>query len=94
MASKPHESRITAKGQTTIPLEVRERLGIGPGDTIQYVLIDGHCEIIPRNRPAASLFGRLKEYAIPNTSVKDYRDAVEDYFAHDDDDVADKGEAA
>ena len=94
MATKSHLSRITAKGQTTIPVEVREYLGIGEGDSIQYVLIDGHYEIIPRNRPAGSLLGRLQAYAIPNTSVKDYRDAVEHHFAGDDRVVGDKGEAA
>lgn len=94
MASKIYESRMTSKGQTTIPIEVREHLRIGAGDTIQFVCIDGHYEIIPRNRPAASLFGRLQEYAIPNTSVSDYRDAVEEYFSRDDKEHSDKDEAA
>lgn len=94
MPSKAYESRITSKGQTTIPIEVREHLGVGAGDTIQFVLIDGHYEILPRNRPAASLFGRLQEYAIPNTSLKDYRDAVGEYFMKEDRDRGDKGEAA
>jgi len=94
MSPKTYESRITAKGQTTIPIEVRERLQIGPGDTIQFVLVDGNYEIIPRNRPATSLFGRLQEYAIPDTSLKDYRDAVEDYFSRETDGHGDKGEAA
>lgn len=94
MVGKPLESRITAKGQTTIPIEVREALGIGPGDTIQYVLIDGHYEIIPRNRSVESLFGLLEAYAIPNTSIEEYRDAVRDYFADGDDTSEDKDEAA
>ena len=94
MAAKRNESRITSKGQTTIPVEVREKLGIGPGDTIQYLLIDGRCEIIPRNRPAESLFGLLAEYAIPNTSIEDYRDAVGEYFSKDLDDRGNKDEAA
>ncbi len=90
MSAKTYESRITAKGQTTIPVEVREQLQIGPGDTIQFVLIDGHYEIIPRNRPAESLFGRLQAYAIPNTGVDDYRGAVEEYFVKN---IADRGSA-
>lgn len=94
MAAKSYESRITAKGQTTIPIEVRETLGIGPGDIIQYVLIDGHYEIIPRNRPAESLFGLLKDYAIPDTRVEDYRNAVEEYFAKEDNRSGSKDEAA
>ena len=94
MNTKIYESRITSKGQTTIPIEVREHLRLGPGDTIQFVLIDGRYEIIPRNRPAASLFGRLQEYAIPNTSLQDYRDAVADYFTLEENDRVDKDDAA
>jgi hypothetical protein len=32
--------------------------------------------IVPRNRPASSLFGSLAEYALPNTTVDDYKRAV------------------
>lgn len=30
-------SRVTQKGQVTIPKEVREKLGIRPGDEIEFV---------------------------------------------------------
>jgi antitoxin PrlF len=36
----PAMSRLTAKGQTTIPKEVRRTLSLQPGDTIAYE-IDG-----------------------------------------------------
>ncbi|MGE0279501.1 MAG: AbrB/MazE/SpoVT family DNA-binding domain-containing protein [Rhizobiaceae bacterium] len=91
---KACESRITAKGQTTIPVEVRERLGIEAGDTIQFVLIDGHYEIIPRNRPAAGLFGRLHDYAVKDTSLQDYKHAIGEYFAREDVKRGEKDEAA
>ena len=29
-------SKVTAKGQTTIPAEVRAKLGLKPGDTVIY----------------------------------------------------------
>ena len=76
-----YQSKMTAKGQTTIPLEVREALGVGPGDRIQYVVMDGKVMIVPRNRPASSLFGRLEGFAIPGTALSDYRRAVEESFA-------------
>ncbi len=34
-------SKISVKGQTTIPAPVREVLGLRPGDLIQYALEDG-----------------------------------------------------
>ncbi|GAB3739882.1 AbrB/MazE/SpoVT family DNA-binding domain-containing protein [Nocardiopsis nanhaiensis] len=30
--------RITEKGQVTIPVEVRRRLGLNPGDEVEFVL--------------------------------------------------------
>ncbi|MCO6391351.1 AbrB/MazE/SpoVT family DNA-binding domain-containing protein [Aliihoeflea aestuarii] len=74
------ESKITSKGQTTIPAEIRDYLKIGTGDTIQYLLVDGRIEILPRNRPVSSLFGKLEAFAIPGTSIADYRTAVADAF--------------
>jgi antitoxin PrlF len=37
----PPTSRITSKGQITIPREVRERLSLQPGDVVVYDLEDG-----------------------------------------------------
>jgi AbrB family looped-hinge helix DNA binding protein len=33
-------SKLTAKAQTTIPREVRDRLGLAPGDSIVYEVDD------------------------------------------------------
>lgn len=75
------DSKVTAKGQTTIPLEIREFLKIGPGDRIRFVIIDGRVEIIPRNRPASDLFGMLAQYGIPGTTLEDYDQALDMAFA-------------
>ena len=75
------ESKLTAKGQTTIPVEVREHLGIGPGDMVRYVIDGERVEVVPRNRPASSIFGLLADYAIPGTSLEDYKSAVADAIA-------------
>lgn len=34
-------SKVSTKGQTTIPSTVRDVLGLRPGDLIQYVIEDG-----------------------------------------------------
>jgi AbrB family looped-hinge helix DNA binding protein len=70
------EAKITSKGQTTIPAEIRERLGLHTGDRIAFVEMDQGFLIVPRNRPASSLFGSLAEYALPATTVDDYKRAV------------------
>jgi len=45
--------RITSKGQVTIPIQVRERYGLHPGDEIEFVDDEGGPRVIKR-RGAAS----------------------------------------
>ena len=53
------ESKITSKGQTTIPAEVREYLGIGAGDRLGYEFVDGKVLLVPKNRSALEFAGVL-----------------------------------
>ncbi len=74
-------SKITSKGQITIPKTVRETLKLKAGDTISYVTTDRGVMIVPRNRSVESVFGILEEHAIPNTTIADYDAAVRDGVA-------------
>ena len=41
-ADSPFYSKVSVKSQTVIPIDVRSRLGIKPGDTLRYrVTADG-----------------------------------------------------
>jgi antitoxin PrlF len=53
------QSKITAKGQTTVPQEVREALGLKPGDRVDYVIREGRVEMLARNLRAADMAGLL-----------------------------------
>lgn len=50
------ESTVTIKGQTTLPRSVRAALGVGSGDRVRYIILDGEVRII-KARPVASLEG-------------------------------------
>jgi antitoxin PrlF len=50
---------LTSKGQITIPKEVRERLSLGPGDTIEFVEEAGRTWLKPRTGRISDLFGML-----------------------------------
>jgi AbrB family looped-hinge helix DNA binding protein len=50
-------SSLTAKGQTTIPIEVRRRLGLRPGDRIDFVIRDDGLVVL---RPATADVTELK----------------------------------
>ena len=71
-------SKLTAKGQITIPKAVRKILNLKAGDTISYVSVDRGVMIIPRNKPVKSIFGILEDHAIPNTTLADYDAAIRD----------------
>jgi antitoxin PrlF len=38
--SRIHVSRLSSKSQTVLPRAVRERLKLGPGDKVRYVMTD------------------------------------------------------
>lgn len=61
-----YESTVTAKGQTTLPKDVRDLLGLEPGDRIRY-LVTGDTVRILRPRKAMSLCGALKHHGPPVT---------------------------
>ena len=51
-------SRVGPKGQVVIPKAMRDRLGIGPGDEVDFVLDDGAVRVEPV-REGPSLRGRF-----------------------------------
>lgn len=50
-------SKLTSKGQTTIPLEVRELLKLKPGDRLRYVRNNGVIELRAKTGRAIDLAG-------------------------------------
>ena len=67
---------LTSKGQVTIPLEVRQRLGLDTGDRIEFVLLaDGEYAIKPAIDDVRSLKGLLRKPSKP-VSVEDMNTAI------------------
>ncbi|MBC7281797.1 AbrB/MazE/SpoVT family DNA-binding domain-containing protein [Hoeflea sp.] len=50
-------SRITTRGRTTIPAEVRQYLKIGPGDRLGYELVDGKVVLVPGKKSTLDFAG-------------------------------------
>jgi AbrB family looped-hinge helix DNA binding protein len=70
------QSKITAQGQTSVPLEVRKKLGIGPGSFLEwdeegenvvvrkagrYSSEDIHRKLFPKANPTRRTLRELKE---------------------------------
>ena len=49
-------SRLSSKGQVTIPKEVRESLGLEPGDHVTFELITGDAVILRRVEPDDAIY--------------------------------------
>ena len=54
------KARMTTKGQVTIPREVRERLGLRPGDELEFTEEDGVFHL--RKRVDPDVFKKWRGY--------------------------------
>ncbi len=69
--------RLTIKGQVTIPQGVRERLGLRPGDEVDFVDVGGeyHLRKVVRINPFSRYRGHLRDLAgrDPDALVREQR---------------------
>ncbi|WP_417408355.1 AbrB/MazE/SpoVT family DNA-binding domain-containing protein [Hoeflea sp.] len=75
------ESKLTTKGQTTIPLEVREFLKVGAGDRLGYEFVDGKVMLVPKNRSALDFAGALHVPDRAPVSVESMNEALDEGIA-------------
>ena len=66
------ESTITAKGQTTVPAQVRESIGAAPGTRlVWHVLPDGAVIVRAKTRSMLELAGTLKSPRRKHVAIED-----------------------
>lgn len=56
-------SKLTSKAQTVVPREIRERLGLRPGDTLRYRITSSGVVIDKRPDPQDDPFVEFAEWA-------------------------------
>jgi AbrB family looped-hinge helix DNA binding protein len=67
------KSTITSKGQTTVPRQVREQLGVGPGDTLRWETLGSSVRVTVAER---AFLGRRGSVQVgPGSVVADIREA-------------------
>ncbi|MGC1464082.1 MAG: AbrB/MazE/SpoVT family DNA-binding domain-containing protein [Terracidiphilus sp.] len=76
----PPSSTISSKGQVTVPIEVRHRLGLREGDRVEFVFEDGRTVLRPgrqQTNPFDAYLGALPAFHSRkeiNAWIRDLRD--------------------
>ena len=69
-------SKVGPKGQVVIPKELRDRVGIHPGDEVAFTLEDGGVRVEPV-RPRGPLRGRFRGRGLVKALEEDHRRELE-----------------
>jgi len=73
---------LTKKSQITLPKQVREFLGVKPGEQITFVIEDNSVKIIPVKSKLEENFGKVKPIQKPE-HFKQIREFVEKEIAEE-----------
>ena len=65
VAAKELVRTLTAKGQVTVPIEVRKLLDIGPADRIVFQIVDGRVEVKAAPMSLEETFGAVRPISRP-----------------------------
>lgn len=73
-------AKITSKGQVTIPLEVRDALELGTGDSI-VLEVRGDYAVLRKSPSLADVLDRIdEEYPLPGGPLPGWNESLEKYF--------------
>lgn len=74
---RSHTSKVTAKGQITVPKPIREHLKLAKGDRIEFLIgVNGKVTIVPATGDVRKLKGMVAKPTKPVT-VADMNRAIE-----------------
>lgn len=72
-----YDAKTSQKGQTTIPIEVRQLIGLEPGGTVQFVTDGGAVRIVSKSKGLKHLKGLFAHGGPPIDIDEAIMDAVE-----------------
>jgi AbrB family looped-hinge helix DNA binding protein len=78
-------SKVTRKGQVTIPVDIREKLHINEGDTVYFEERDGRLEVLRSQDIVDRTAGALADYAknMPPITPAQIRELAADAIAEE-----------
>ena len=69
-------STVTSKGQITLPRNVRQALGLGVGDKVDFVEVEGGFKIVPLRKDVRGLRGKFAGRVKRPVTVQEMDDAI------------------
>jgi len=69
-----NSSALTAKGQITIPVDIRKQLGLHPGDKIGFLIEDDHVVLFRKESKIEAAFGIC--HPKTSASLEDMEDTI------------------
>jgi len=76
-----HSSTLTSKGQVTVPSELRQALGLRPGDTVIFESIDDKILLSKKKDDITKAFGMYR--VNKKISLKEIQRAIEEGYSDD-----------
>ena len=68
--------KVTSKGQTTVPKEVRDFLGLEEGTQVEWTLDDGKATVKPRKLRAVDLAGILGPSPVGPLTIEEMDEGI------------------
>ena len=69
-------STVTTKGQITLPRDVRTALGLGAGDKVDFVAIEGGFKLIPLRNDVRAIKGRFAGRVERPVTIDEMEEAI------------------
>lgn len=79
----PIFAKLTSKGQMTLPKDVRDALGVGPGDQVRFRINDDGSVRIEKPKRAVDLIGIGWKPGQPTATLEEMKEAIGEYLAED-----------
>jgi AbrB family looped-hinge helix DNA binding protein len=78
------KSTLTSKGQATIPKEIRDHLGLKPGDSVKFFCHPNGTVVMLPMRPVTAMRGMLARPGQPTMTLDDMDDGIAEAVAERD----------
>jgi antitoxin PrlF len=73
---------LTSKGQITLPLSVRNALGLHAGTKVDFIPVEGGFKVVSLQTPATALKGRFAGRVKKAVRIEAMDDAIAENAAH------------